>query len=277
MEASEFELTANDGIHLHTKYWRPAAGSKAVVCLIHGLGEHSGRYAHVAKALNGAGYAVLAFDLRGHGQSGGPRGHADSSEKFLEDIEFLLAEAEKRHHGEPRFLYGHSLGGVLVLYYTLRRRPHLAGVVSTSPGLQTSLVEQKLKVTFAKTMAAILPKMTLPTNLDADLLSHDPQVSQAYRNDPLVHDRASLAMASSTIRAIEWTKEHAGEFPTPLLLIHGTDDQIAYPSGSQEFAARVSDNCTLRLWKGLYHETQNEPEKDQVIAEIIQWMDRQLK
>lgn len=277
METSEFEITAQDGIRLHFKHWKPETGSKAVVCLVHGLGEHCGRYQHVASALTGAGYAVLAFDLRGHGRSGGPRGHADSSERFLQDIDFLLAEAENRHPGEPRFLYGHSLGGVLVLFYTLRRKPRLAGVIATSPGLRTSLVEQKLKVTFAKLMASILPKLALPTGLDADLISHDPQVIQAYQSDPLVHDRASLAMASSTIRAIQWTMEHAGEFPAPLLLSHGTADQIAYPSGSQEFATRVSGNCTLRLWEGMYHETHNEPEKDRVIAETIRWMEEQLK
>jgi alpha-beta hydrolase superfamily lysophospholipase len=138
------------------------------------------------------------------------------------------------------------------------------------------LIEQKLKVTFAKLMAAILPTMVLPTDLDPNLISHDPQVVQAYRKDPLVHDKASLAMASSTIRSVEWTREHAAEFPSPLLLVHGTADQITYPSGSQAFAAQAPRNCTLRLWDGLYHETHNEPEKDQVIAENIGWMDANL-
>lgn len=277
MKPIEFAIQARDGLKLYAINWSPDTQPKAVVVLVHGLGEHSGRYTHVAEALTQAGYAILAFDLRGHGQSGGPRGHAPSAEAFLEDMDCLMAEAERRYPDLPRFLYGHSLGGVLVLFYTLRRKPKLAGVVSTSPGLHSPLVEQKLKIAFAKSMAAILPSMTLATGLNANLLSHDPEVVQAYRNDPLVHGRASLAMASSTIRAIEWTMEHAANFTTPLLLVHGTADQITYPSGSEEFAARASGNCTLRLWGGLYHETHNEPEKDQVLAEIIQWMDHQLE
>jgi alpha-beta hydrolase superfamily lysophospholipase len=276
MKPVQFTLLAKDNIKLHAKSWTPAAEPKAVVCLIHGLGEHCGRYSHVAEALNEADYAVLAFDLRGHGQSGGPRGHTPSSETFLEDIDCLFAEAEKRYPGKPRFLYGHSLGGSLVLYYTLKRKPPVAGVVSTGPGLHSPIMEQKLKLAFAKTMASVLPTMTLPTGLNADLLSHDPQVVQAYRDDPLVHDRASLAMASSTIRAIEWTMENASAFEPPLLLVHGAADQLTYPSGSQEFATRTSGTCTLRLWGDLYHELHNEPEKEQVIAEIIQWMDNQL-
>jgi alpha-beta hydrolase superfamily lysophospholipase len=276
MEHIEFAIQAKDGLKLYAQGWAPEANPKAVICLMHGLGDHSGRYAQIAKAFVEAGYAVLTFDLRGHGQSGGPRGHAPSSEAFLEDIDCLFVETEKRYPGKPRFLYGHSLGGLLVLFYTLRRRPQVAGVVSTSPGLHSPLIEQKLKITFAKLMASILPTMLLPTGLDVNLLSHDPQVVQAYLNDPLVHDKASLAMASSTIRAVEWTRAHAMEFPSPLLLVHGTADRLTYPSGSQEFAAQVPSNCTLRLWEGLYHETHNEPQKDQVIAENIQWMEKQL-
>lgn len=277
MKTIEFAIQARDGLKLYAKSWAPEAPVKAVVGLIHGLGEHCGRYAHVAEALTQAGYAVVAFDLRGHGQSGGPRGHAPSAEAFLEDIDCLFAEIESRYPGLPRFLYGHSLGGLLALFYTLRRKPQLMGVVSTGAGLKSPLIEQKLKIAFANMMAAVLPSMTMQTGLNAALLSHDPDVVQAYRDDPLVHDRASLSMASSTIRATLWTMEHATEFQAPLLIIHGGDDQVTYPSGSEEFAARASGNCTLRLWGGLYHEVHNEPEKEQVLAEIIQWLDSQLE
>ena len=276
MEPVQFSIRAQDGLNLHTVEWSPQAEAKAVVCLIHGLGDHCGRYAHIADAFNRAGYVVLAFDLRGHGKSGGPRGHTPSSEAFLDDIDRLLAEAEKRYPGKPRFLYGHSLGGTLVLYSSLRRDPQISGLISTGAGLHSPLIEQKLKVAFANAMAVVLPTMTLPTGLNPELLSHDPQVVQDYRDDPLVHYKASLAMARSTIRAIHWTMEHATEMKQPLLLMHGAADQLTYPSGSQEFARRVPGSCTLRLWDGLYHEIHNEPEKEQVIAEMIRWMDNEL-
>lgn len=276
MEPVQFSIHTQDDINLYALDWAPQGGSKAVVCLIHGLGEHCSRYDHVARALNQAGYAMLAFDLRGHGRSGGPRGHAPSSEAFLEDIDHLFVQTEKRYPGKPRFFYGHSLGGILALYYCLRRKPDINGLVSTGAGLRSPLMEQKLKVAFANTMAAILPTMTLATGLNPENLSREPRVVQDYRNDPLVHDKASLAMASSTIRAAQWTMEHAPEFKVPLLLMHGTADQLTYPSGSQEFSRRVSGSCTLRLWDGLYHEIHNEPEKEQVISEIVRWMDNQL-
>jgi len=276
MEPVQFSIHTQDDINLYALDWAPQGEPKAVVCLLHGLGEHCSRYDHVARALNQAGYAMLAFDLRGHGRSGGPRGHAPSADAFLEDIDHLFVQAEKRYPGKPRFLYGHSLGGILALYYCLRRKQDISGLVSTGAGLRSPLMEQKLKVAFANTMAAILPTMTLATGLNTEHLSREPQVAQDYRNDPLVHYKASLAMASSTIRAAQWTMEHARELTCPLLLMHGSADQLTYPSGSQEFSRRVSGSCSLRLWDGLYHEIHNEPEKEQVIAEIVRWMDNQL-
>lgn len=276
MEPNLFTIQTKDNINLYARDWKPIGEPKAVVCLAHGLGEHCGRYAHVAEALNHAGYAMLSFDLRGHGLSGGPRGHSASGEAFLDDMDCLCAEAENRYQGKPRFSYGHSLGGTLVLYHSLRRKPQLAGVISTGPGFQSPILEQKIKVTFANALAAVLPMITMTSGLNPDHLSHDPQVVQDYRNDPLVHNKASLAMASSTVRSIQWTMDHAAEIEQPLLLMHGTADKITYPTGSQEFARRVPGSCTLRLWDGLYHEVHNEPEKEQVIAEMIQWMDSQL-
>ena len=276
MEPVQFSIRTQDGLNLHAVEWSPQPEAKAVVCLIHGLGDHCGRYVHIAKAFNQAGYAVLAFDLRGHGKSDGPRGHAPSSKVFLYDIDGLLEEAEKRYPGKPCFLYGHSLGGTLVLYYTLSRDPQITGLIATGAGLHSPLIEQKLKVAFANAMATVLPTMALPTGLNPELLSHDPQVVQDYLNDPLVHYKATLAMARSTIRAIQWTMENAIGMKQPLLLMHGTADRLTYPSGSQEFARRVPGSCTLRLWDGLYHEIHNEPEKDQVITEMIRWMDSKL-
>lgn len=276
MEPILFTIQTKDNINLYARDWKPEAEPKAVVILIHGLGEHCGRYAHVATTLNQAGYAMIGFDLRGHGLSGGPRGHSPSNEAFLDDVDDLFVEVEKRYPGKPRFSYGHSMGGTLVLYHSMRRKPQLAGVVSTGPGFESPILEQKLKVAIANAMAALLPTMTMTTGLNPNHLSHDPRVVQDYQNDPLVHNKASLAMASSTVRSIQWTMEHAMEIEQPVLLIHGTADKITYPTGSQEFARRVPGSCTLRLWDGLYHEVHNEPEKERVIAEMIQWMDSQL-
>src|SRR5512137_2011524 len=136
MQHIEFTQQALDDVQFYFQGWQPETPPKAVVCLVHGLGEHTGRYAHVAAALNDAGYALLGFDLRGHGKSGGPRGHTPTYDALMDDIGRLLAEAGQRYPGQQQFLYGHSLGGNLVLNYALRRKPGLAGVIATSPALR---------------------------------------------------------------------------------------------------------------------------------------------
>ncbi len=272
MKHFEFSWLARDELSIYAQGWEPETTPKAIVCLVHGLGEHSGRYSHVAEHLTGAGFVVLTFDLPGHGQSGGTRGHIPSNDLILDQVEHLLIEAKRRYPDLPRFLYGHSLGGIIVLHYTLKRQPDLAGVIATSSGLRTSLEAQTLKVSAAKILASIMPAYCLPTGLKAEDISHDSEVVQKYLNDPLVHDQASFAMAKNTFSAIQWTFEHADEFKPPLLLMHGSEDRIAFARGSEEFAKLVNCDCTLKIWDGLYHETHNEPEKEQVLDYATSWL-----
>ncbi len=277
MKHFESSWKAKDGLETYFQGWEPEKTPQAAICLVHGLGEHSGRYVHVADHLTAAGFAVLTMDLRGHGKSAGARGHVNSIDNFLDDIDRLLNEAENRYLGIPRFLYGHSLGGFLVLLYTLKRQPLLAGVVSTSPGLRSPLEKQSLKLAFSRSLAMLLPSLIIPSGLNAADISRDPEVVRVYQNDPLVHDRASLAFVKALFDAIPWTFQHAPEFKPPLLLVHGTKDNITLPSGSQEFASLVPGDCTLKLWDGLYHETHNEPEKEQVLAFLTDWLQSKLQ
>jgi len=276
MKHFETTLTSKDGLQLFCQGWEPETEPDACICLIHGIGEHSGRYTDFAEYMTGRGFAVLSFDLRGHGRSQGPRGHTPSTEAILQDIDLLFKEADRRYPLIPRFLYGHSLGGMLVIYYSISRKPQVRGVIATSPALRTPLEDQKLKVALAKTLASIMPATSLPSGLDSNLISRDPEIVRAYQNDPLVHDRASFAMAASSFSAMKWVFERAGEFPVPLLLVHGTEDQLVDPSGSQDFAKLVSGDCTLELWEGLYHEPHNEPERLQVLEQISDWIHTKL-
>ena len=268
--------TQDKKVELYAQIWEPETSAKAAVCLVHGLGEHSGRYAHVAQFLTQHGCAVLAVDLHGQGKTTGQRGHVHSSQILLEDIDRLLQEADRRHPGKPRFLYGHSLGGLLVLYYALQRKPQLAGVISTSPGLRSPVLEQKAKITFAKILGYLLPTLSIPVGLDATSISRDPGVVQAYQNDPLVHDVVTLATTKYTVQIVPWTWEHAAEFNLPLLLMHGTGDKLTYYTGSQDFSRLVPGDCTLKLWDGLFHELHNEPEKNQVLDFMTDWIDAKM-
>ncbi|MFN3741580.1 MAG: lysophospholipase [Anaerolineales bacterium] len=276
MHSFETEWQSDDGLALLGRGWEPQAAPKAVIGLVHGLGEHGGRYAHLAEVLTAAGYAVLTFDLRGHGRSAGPRGHMPSLEAFMRDIDRLLLQAEIRYPAKPRFLYGHSLGGILVLNYVLRRKPELRGAVVTSPGLRTALEEQKAKVTLVRLLGSLFPTLALPSGLDPHTLSHDQNVVQAYIHDPLVHDKITLGFGKIMLDVIPWTFAHAHELLLPLLLMHGTDDALTYARGSEEFARLAGEKVTFKLWPGLYHELHNEPQKQEVFQYLLQWLDSHL-
>jgi alpha-beta hydrolase superfamily lysophospholipase len=275
MDTFEWIFKSSDGLDLYARGWAPKGKPKAVVALIHGLGEHVGRYMHVGAALTEKGYALLGFDLRGHGKSGGPRGHLPSFEAYMSDIDRFLEETAERYPGLSQFLYGHSLGGILVLNYALRRKPRLAGVISTAASLRTVLEEQKVKVVMARILGTLMPTMTLASGLDPKTLSRDQAVVQAYISDPLVHDRMTLGFGKIMLTAIPWTFEHAGELQLPLLIMHGTKDMLGYPRGSQEFAGLApKDKVTLKMWDGFYHEIHNEPEKVEVFKVMLDWLDK---
>ncbi len=278
MQHVDFHWQSPDGLRLYGQAWEPETAPAAVVCLVHGLGEHSGRYAHVAAALNAAGYALLGFDLRGHGKSGGPRGHTPSYDILMDDISHLLDEARTRYPDRPLFLYGHSLGGNLALNYALRRKPQLAGVISTSPALRTATPPPAWKITLGKLMYKIQPGMQMANGLDRDGLARDPEVVRAYASDPLVHDRISARLALDMLQTGEWALAHAAEFPSiPLLLVHGTADRLVSAKATQEFASKIRGDCTLKLWDDFYHETHNEPQKAQVLAFMVDWLQRHTR
>lgn len=277
---SQFEFTKQDGIgmDLFIQGWETEVDAKGVVCLVHGLGEHGGRYAQLAETLNQAGYQVMAFDLPGHGRSGGKRGVVPPYEALCADVAMLLAAAASRYPNLPQILYGHSLGGIIVSYYTLRYQPSLCGVVVTSPGFMTPLLEQKGKMLLAKVLGRLVPEITLPSGLDATTISRDPVVVERYQKDPLVHDQASVGLAVNSMQAIRYIYENAKMWKLPLLLMHGTGDLLTYARGSQKLAELIPPGlCTLRLWEGMYHELHNEPEKEEVIAYLVTQMDKLCK
>ena len=276
MNHIEFTRQSPDKLQFHFQGWEPEASLRAIVCLVHGLGEHTGRYAHVAAALNEAGYAVLGFDLRGHGKSEGLRGHTPSYDALMDDIGRLLDEAAQRYPGKSQFIYGHSLGGNLALNYALRRKPPLAGVVSTSPAIRVGKPLPATQLTLAKVMNKLRPTMQMPNGLALDNLARDPEVIRAYKSDPLVHNKISVRLAVEMLQAGEWALAHAAEFPLPLLLVHGSADELTSAAATQEFAGKVRGDCTLKIWDGFYHETHNEPEKAEVLAFMVAWIESHM-
>lgn len=279
MKTFESILTSGDGIQFYVRGWEPGTQPKAVIALIHGLGEHTGRYEHVASAMTDTGYAMVGFDLRGHGRSSGARGHFPSLDAVMQDIQNFFDFLKGRYPAIPHFLYGHSLGGLLVLVYALKHSNGLKGVIASGAGLRSQVHEQKLKVLMAKLLGSLAPAAQLSSGLDLAVLSHDQNVIDVYKNDPLNHDRISLGFGKAGLEATDYAWSHAEEFAPPLLIMHGTADRNTYASGSADFsklAAKNNRDVTLKLWEGLYHEVHNEPEQQQVFKFMIDWLDRHV-
>ncbi|MHB8156131.1 MAG: alpha/beta hydrolase [Desulfocucumaceae bacterium] len=223
-----------------------------------------------------AGFSILTFDLRGHGKSEGQRGHTPDYEALMDDISQLLEEAERRYPNKPAFLYGHSMGGNLVLNYTLRRRPQLKGVISTSPWLRLTTQPPAILLFLGRIMNAISPASSRSNNLDATGLSHDPEVARAYNDDPLVNRMISNRLLFSMIDSGQWALDNPDGFPLPLLLMHGGADPITSPEASRQFAGKVQVECTLKIWEGLYHETHNEPKNKEIFSYSTGWLSSHL-
>lgn len=267
-------LQTPDGLSLFTRRWVPDwRPTRLVVALLHGLHEHSGRYAYLASALMARGVAVQAVDLRGHGQSPGARGQVEASfDEYVRDAEALLGAAAETAGGLPVVLMGHSMGG-LVAARTVQERgaDGLAGLVLSSPALAVDAPPVLKKV--APYVARWLPNAPA-TRVDLSKLSHDPTVERTYREDPLtIVGGVRARLANAIVQATERVRERPEAFALPLYLFHGTADAITDPAGTEWLAAHAPGDVTLRLYDGLYHETLNEDDRDRVIADLADWLE----
>jgi alpha-beta hydrolase superfamily lysophospholipase len=273
----KWRFKSQDGLELFAHAFPTNEEPKAVVCIVHGLGEHILRYEHVAAAFNRAGYSVIGYDHRGHGQSDGPRGHIPSYEVFLDDLTRFRAEVNEYYPGIPHFLYGHSMGGNIVLNHILREKPMATGAIVTSPWLKLAFEPSAIQVFLAKTMNKIYPAFTQDSGLETAALSRDPEVVRAYEGDNWVHSKFSARLFLEIYESGLWALEHAGELSIPHLLMHGSADRITSIKASKEFGGKApADKVALKIWDGFYHELHNEPEKDDVFKAMTDWMDNHV-
>lgn len=275
MTTRELTLQSSNGEMLWGQVWEPGEKARAAVVLVHGLGEHIQRYQYVAEKFNAQGFALLGFDQQGHGKSGGKRGVINSSAGLMEDISHAINLAKECYPGVPVFLYGHSMGALEVLYYGLHGTEVPAGIIATSPALDTASMSAAQR-TLVRLLKGILPDLTVNNGLPIDGLSRDAASNQAYRDDPLVHPKASVRLAAFMAEAAEDVMKRADEWDVPLYLAHGSADPICPVAGSDQFAQRLGSRVTYKRWEGLFHETHNEPEKDVVIAAMLDWLEGQL-
>lgn len=273
MKHEEYSGKSFDGIEVFAQSWSPEGAARAAVALVHGQGDHSGRYPRLVERLVSGGVAVYATDSRGHGRTGGPRAYAPSIEALMKDIDALLDRTRARFPGVPLFLYGHSFGGEQVLHYGLERKPRLNGVIASSPLMGFGIRQAAAKIVAVKMLSRIVPKLTFPMGVPPRSLSHDTSWVDSSLRDPLFQTVVSARTAILMLRASEWIRTHTS-FPVPLLIEQGTDDQYVSSSMTIDFARSLTGDATLRIWEGLGHELHNEVKKDEVIDTIVEWMNR---
>ena len=277
MQQRKAEFDAHDGTRIAYQTWQPETRAIAALCLHHGLGEHGGRYGALVERLVAEGHAVYALDMRGHGRSGGPRGHTPSYESLLDDLGDLITVARKEHPGRPIALLGHSLGGNIALNYAIRRPDGLAAIIASAPWLKLPKPPPKPLAVLAKLLAKFAPAFTLGNALDVSGISRDPAVMAAYKADPLVHDRISAKLFVEGSAAAAWALEHAGEIKVPALVFHGAADRLTSPEGSRQFAERAGPaKITHHDYAGMYHEMHNDIGKEAVIEDIVRWLASRL-
>ncbi|MDB4292277.1 lysophospholipase [Maribacter sp.] len=246
--------------------------TRGFVVLVHGFGEHSGRYEEsVIPMLNKIGMAVVTYDNIGHGKSAGKRGHCPSYMALLDVLASVIEKAKALYPEKPFFLYGHSMGGNLVLNYALRRKDGFMGIVATSPYLRLAFQPPKWKMLLGKLMLRIMPSITLPSGLDPNGISRISEEVTKYKNDPLIFDAVSPMYSFPVIEAGEWAIANAGQLSSRALLLHGTGDQIIDYHGTEGFH-KNSNKTTLRLFEEGYHELHNDLCSKEVLSTISAWL-----
>ncbi len=271
----DFNIKLSNGYVLRGFIMSPVEKLRAMIILVHGLGEHIRRYEGWADLFSEAMIGMAGVDLPGHGLSDGKKGHIRSYAITDEMIDILLRECRKTFPGIPLFLYGHSLGGGIVLDYLIRKNPDVRGAIVTSPWLKLSFEPDRMKVKMAGIMKSIVPSLVQSSGLVVDHISRDPAVVEQYRKDPRVHGLISVSLFYSAMSAASVALKNAGSLRKLLLLMHGTGDQICSPQGSCGFAEKTP-LAELKLWEGAYHELHNDYCRHEVFDTIRSWIEDKL-
>lgn len=274
MQHDTFLLPVN-GTSLWGQFWLPERTPTAAICLIHGHGEHSGRYAQTAAFFAKHNIATYAIDCIGHGKSRGTRGAIPSYEFLLDMVASLQAYAAAAQPHAPLFIYGHSMGGNIVANYVAKRNPTVAGVILSAPWLRLAFEPPKIQVLLAKWVQNILPNLVQHTKLDATAISQIPEEVSRYTSDRLVHDCITPRLFFACYKAGIWALDNA-EINLPILLQHGTGDRLISVEASQTFAERLGATVKLVLWEGGFHELHHDLQREAFLQTTVDWIQARI-
>lgn len=274
MRHDEGRFLGEGGLRLYHQSWHPDSDPRAVVVLVHGVGEHSGRYMNIVGPLVEDGYAVCSYDQRGHGASEGRRVHIERWTDYRNDlgtyIEMVSAQAPTR----PIVVYGHSMGSLVVLDYLLEGSQRPAGAVISGVALEPAGVGSPALIAMARVLTRVTPRMSMDLGIDAGALTRDPAALEAYRADPLVTGRATVRWGTESLDTVARVKKGLGRIEIPLLVVHGESDPLNLVRGARElFDAAPATDKTLRTYPGVHHEPHNDLGHEQVAADVKEWLD----
>lgn len=271
MNPTTQQLAMPDGTALYVAdYLLPPAQARGGVVIMHGIGEHSGRYRHVAHSLNAAGWSVRTYDHRGHGRSAGARGDVGNASDILDDAKIVIDQFATGLAAPP-FLLGHSMGGLFAAHFALAQRAPLRGLILSSPALKVPL--SPVQAVLLKLMHAVAPHVGVPNGLQSQFLSHDEQAVAAYKADPLVHGKVSAALLSSMLASVAYCQANAARLAVPALMVVAGDDRLVDAEGSRQFHARLPPGRAEIMWyQDFYHEIFNETDGARPLADVNAWL-----
>jgi alpha-beta hydrolase superfamily lysophospholipase len=265
------------GVRIVYDVWTPDAPPRAVIVLSHGLGEYARRYDHVAQCFGDAGLVTYALDHRGHGRSAGKRMLVRDISEYTADFDTLVCIATREHHGLKCIVLGHSMGGGIVFAYGVERPDNYDMMVLSAPAVAAQELVSPLMVVAAKVLGVLVPGLPVQ-ELDVAAISRDPAVVQAYNDDPLVyHGKVPAGVGRALLQVGETMPQRAPALTAPLLVVHGSDDRLIPVDGSRRLVECVgSSDVELKVYPGLYHEVFNEPERDEVLGDVVSWILKRL-
>lgn len=278
MQHREFFFEGMEGVQLYSQFWMPEVSPRAILAIIHGVGEHCGRYMNVVDHMVSNQVAVCGYDNRGHGKSPGQRGHIDSWLEYRIDLRNFLTMIKEHQSGCSIFLMGHSMGALIVLEFILSGAEKFSGVILSGTPIDPVAVTKPHLVLLAQILSRVFPRFTVNIDLDRNALSRIPSVVKAYEEDPLTHSTVSVRWGTEALSALNLVKMQVGNINIPILMIHGEADRLNLAKGAKKFFDQIQHKDKEYIgYPASYHEVYNDLDYEKMLGDLLNWIIRHME